>query len=55
MNKYKLFLLAMMVYYIIVVVAISKLFVIPVMKFMALLFFIGAGYLYSRKMTKKLQ
>ncbi|WP_369436440.1 hypothetical protein [Lysinibacillus fusiformis] len=55
MNKLTLFLLAMVVYYIIVVFVISKLFVIPLMKFMALVFFIGAGYIFSRKMRKKLQ
>ncbi|MGE7090566.1 hypothetical protein ACQKII_03730 [Lysinibacillus sp. NPDC048646] len=55
MNKLSLFLLAMVVYYIIVVFVISKLFVIPLMKFMALVFFIGAGYIFSRKMRKKLQ
>ncbi|MBX8946736.1 MULTISPECIES: hypothetical protein [Lysinibacillus] len=55
MNKLTLFLLAMVVYYILVVVVISKLFIIPIMKVMALIFFIGAGYIFSRKMRRKLQ
>ncbi|EON70583.1 hypothetical protein ACMGD3_22740 [Lysinibacillus sphaericus] len=55
MNKLTLFLLAMVVYYIIVVFVISKLFVIPLMKFMALIFFLGAGFIFTRKMRKKLQ
>ncbi|WP_286926795.1 MULTISPECIES: hypothetical protein [Lysinibacillus] len=55
MNKLTLFLLAMIVYYILVVFIISKLFIIPIMKFMALVFFIGAGYIFSRKMRRKLQ
>ncbi|WP_196426593.1 hypothetical protein [Lysinibacillus cavernae] len=55
MNKLTLFLLAMVVYYIIVVFLISKLFIIPIMKVMALIFFVGAGYIFSRKMRKKFQ
>ena len=55
MDKLTLFLLAMVVYYILVVVVISKLFIIPIMKVMALIFFIGAGYIFSRKMRRKLQ
>ncbi|MFB7158792.1 MULTISPECIES: hypothetical protein [unclassified Lysinibacillus] len=55
MNKLTLFLLAMVAYYILVVFVISKLFIIPLMKFMALLFFLGAGFIFSRKMRRKLQ
>jgi hypothetical protein len=54
-NKLTLFLLAMVVYYILVVFVISKLFIIPLMKFMALVFFLGAGFIFSRKMRRKLQ
>ncbi|MGE7916898.1 hypothetical protein [Lysinibacillus xylanilyticus] len=55
MNKLTLFLLTMVVYYIFVVFVISKLFIIPIMKFMALVFFLGAGLIFSRKMRKRLQ
>ncbi|WP_249650701.1 hypothetical protein, partial [Lysinibacillus sp. D4A3_S15] len=54
-NKLTLFLLAMVVYYIVVVFLISKLFIIHIMKVMALVFFIGAVFIFSRKMRRKLQ
>jgi len=55
MNKLTLFLLVMVVYYVVVVFLISKLFIIPIMKVMALVFFLGAGLIFSRKMRRKLQ
>ncbi|MFJ5763712.1 hypothetical protein ACIQXW_05720 [Lysinibacillus sp. NPDC097162] len=55
MNKLRLFLLAMVVYYIFVIFVVSKLFIFPIIKVMMLIFFIGAGLLFTRRMRKKLQ
>ncbi|GEC84363.1 MULTISPECIES: hypothetical protein [Lysinibacillus] len=55
MNKLTLFLIAMVVYYILVIFIVSKLFMFPIIKGMMLVFFIGAGFIYSRRMRKKLQ
>ncbi|MEK5231822.1 hypothetical protein MHB42_08595 [Lysinibacillus sp. FSL K6-0232] len=55
MSKLTLFTLAMAVYYIVVVVLVSKFVLIPIMKVMLFIFFLGAGFLFARKMRKKLQ
>ncbi|MFJ7666775.1 hypothetical protein ACIQXI_06690 [Lysinibacillus sp. NPDC097195] len=55
MNKLRLFLLAMLIYYILVIFIVSKLFIFPIIKVMMLVFFIGAGFIFSRRMRNKLQ
>ena len=54
MNKLTLFTLAMVVYYIVVVVLVSKLVINPIMKLMLFIFFLGAGLIFARKMRKRL-
>ncbi|QPQ36024.1 MULTISPECIES: hypothetical protein [unclassified Lysinibacillus] len=55
MNKLRLFLLAMAIYYIFVIFVVSKLVIFPIIKVLMLVFFIGAGFIFTRRMRKKLQ
>lgn len=54
MPKVLLFFLAMALYYIIGITLITKIVVVPLLKALALVFFIGAGLIYSRKWRKRL-
>ncbi|CEA00458.1 hypothetical protein BN1050_00618 [Metalysinibacillus saudimassiliensis] len=54
MPKVFLFFLAMALYYIIGITLITKIVVVPLLKALALVFFIGAGLIYSRKWRKRL-
>ena len=55
MPKVLLFFLAMALYYIIGITLITKLLVVPLLKALALVFFIGAGMIYTRKWRNKQQ
>lgn len=54
MPKVFLFFLAMALYYIIGITLITKIVVVPLLKALTLVFFIGAGLIYSRKWRKRL-
>ena len=54
MPKVLLFFLAMALYYIIGITLITKIVVVPLLKALALVFFVGAGLIYSRKWRKRL-
>lgn len=55
LSKLRLFMVAMVIYYIVVVVVISKFIVMPLLKIMAIIFFVAIGAIYARKHKKALQ